>query len=180
MQPAHQLERRLRVRGAFHIHAQKGPNTPRMRDQVADDLLRQPWAQVHTHLCELHAYIGIKLSLVDGIEQLVVHGGRLLRLFRGMDVLAQAVERRLQPITVERGSRAQHILNLEPGDKAARNATACGRSLRKAAQRLVLRSFHDCASPDITRRYVPSCGPAAENRPRRYGAGLPSSGSSAR
>ena len=91
--------------------------------------------QIHTHLRKLHAHIGIQLAQVDGVEQPVIHFGRLARLFGGMDIFSQTIERDRDTLAVHRRGRTQSLLDALAGDEAGGHPASERGVLREAAQR---------------------------------------------
>ncbi len=63
-----------------------------MVDQLAGNLARNSGADVHAHLRQLGADVGLQPALLNLIEQLVIDVGGAARLLLGGDIFSQAVE----------------------------------------------------------------------------------------
>ena len=83
--------------------------------------------EIHTHLGEFHAYIGVQLALLYGIEQAMIHLRCLLRFLGRMDILSQAIERGRDSLAIDRSGCLQHLFDAGPGYEAGGHAaTECG------------------------------------------------------
>src|SRR5207248_10968079 len=94
VQVAHKVQGTLGVGRALHVHANEvgwtaagGP-----RHQAGDQLPGQPLVDVHTHVGELQAYVGLQIALFDFLEQAMVDASALARFFAVSDVLTQIID----------------------------------------------------------------------------------------
>ncbi len=98
-------------------------------DQFSDDLLCQARIEVHAHLGELYADIGIHLRAnLDGVEEPVVDVGGVAGFFRSGDVFAQAVEGGEDALAPDCLGRVDHLVEGHAGDKAGGHAATQGRT----------------------------------------------------
>ena len=110
-----------------------------MVDQRGDDGGGVIEAEVHAHLGELEADVGVELVLGNGIEEPVVDLGGLVRLAWIGDVFAKAVEGDGEALRVEVGGGGESVLDTKAGDKARRHAAAEAGLLSKTAKGCVTR-----------------------------------------
>ncbi len=115
-----------------------------MVDEAGNDFKSQIGAEVHAHLGELEADVGIEFRVRDGVEQPVVDLRRLVSVAGGSDVFTQAVEGNGEALGAEGDRGTEGVFDTEPGDEARRHATAEAGFFGEAAQAGVLRQADEC------------------------------------
>ena len=131
--------RGLGERGAFHIDADEGFRVGGVLDHVAEDLFGERGREVHAHLGELDADVGVQLARLDGIEQLVVDGRGGVGLFGYGDAFAERVERDGDALAVHLLGGGQGLLDRHAGNKAAGELATYSGTLRKRTKLPILR-----------------------------------------
>ena len=94
MQAADHIDGGLSVSAAFHVDTDEGVGGDGVPDESGDDFLGQAGIEIHAHLGELYADIGVQVAGLDGVEQAMVDVGGVAGFFGGRDIFAQAVEGR--------------------------------------------------------------------------------------
>ena len=129
----------LGVVGAFHIDADEAVDGGGVLDHFADDALGQIGAgavaaDVHAHLGELYADVGVELAGGDLIEEAVVDGGALLGLGDLEDALTEGVERDGDSFGVEVLGGLDGCFYCHAGDEAAGDPSADGRAFCEGSE----------------------------------------------
>ena len=115
-----------------------------MIDKAGYGLEGQVRAQVHAHLSEFKADVGVEPGLGKRIEDPVITLGRLVGPIGSGDVFAEAVEGDSNALGAQDGGGAEGVLDTKAGDKAGRQAAAEGGRLGETAQVGVLREPDEC------------------------------------
>ena len=143
MQAAHEVERALGVRRAFHVDAHEVVDADGVVDQLGDQAEGELLADVETHVRELEADVGVELALVDLVEHAMVELGAVLGFVGVGDVLAQVVDADAGAPLVDHLRGANHIVQVRARDEALREAQTERRFLGEVAQAAAFRERNE-------------------------------------
>ncbi len=134
VQAADHIDGGLSVSAALHVDADESVGGDGVLDEAGYDLLGQAGIEVHAHLGELYADIGVQVTGLDGVEQAMVDVGGVAGLFGGRDIFAQAVEGRSDAGTLQGFGGAEDLVESHAGDEAGGHLPAHGRPFGEASQ----------------------------------------------
>jgi hypothetical protein len=133
-----ELEGGFGERSAFHVDADEGVSVGGVLDHLGDDLLGERGREVHAHLGELDADVGVEVVGFDGVEELVVDGGGGAGGGLSGDALAEGVERDGDAFAVELLGGEEGLSDGHAGDEAVRELAADGGALGEGAKATIL------------------------------------------
>jgi hypothetical protein len=127
----------LGVVGAFHVDADEAVGLVRVLDHLGDDALGERGVELHAHLRELDADVGVELAGFDCVEKLVIDGGAVLGVGFVEDRLAEGVEGGGDSLSIEGGGGGEGLFDGHAGDETAGEFAADGGSLGELTEALV-------------------------------------------
>ncbi len=145
---ADQVDGGLGVSGTFHIDAHEGIGLNGVVDEAGDGFRSEFRAEVHAHLSQLEADIGVEPGLGQRVEDPVIALSCLAGLVGNGDVFAEAVEGDGEALGAEDGGGAEAVLNTEAGDKAGGHAPPKSGGFGEPAHAGILREGDECRTQE--------------------------------
>src|SRR6185437_3337748 len=121
---ASEVESGLGVFAAFHVDADEVIDGDRVIDEAGDDFGGEGGVEVHAHLGELEAYVGVELAGSDGVEKAMINVSGAAGLVGSGDVFAEAVEGGGDALILERLRGAENVVDVHSGDETGGHAAA--------------------------------------------------------
>ena len=112
------VQRRVDVGGAFHVHFDVAMQCARRRGDFPGEAEAEVAVDVQAELRELDGNVAVDAVALQPLQHLDITGAHAASLLRGVDIFPQIVEAHPARFPAERGARRQRFAETFPGHKA--------------------------------------------------------------